>query len=269
MLEAKGASKMLLRDKIGLILTVFLLGADPIIGEARADTLTSSIVMGGDLNSHTFSTDVGGEYVVSKVVGLNYDPGLAWVHAASFQTFCVEYAINFVPGSQYWTQVANGASFGGAKNGYNPLSPEVAYLFTRFTWGTLDHYDYAPGEGRVESATELQLAIWSIQEDLGSPNLTSNDQRAKDWITEALDAMTTGTWSGLGDVGVLPPWTNSTNQDFANAAQAQSGMSAGGSGQPPPVVPLPTPFWAITGLAGILFGWRAIIRPLRPPAIHF
>jgi hypothetical protein len=252
--EAKGAFKMKLREKIGL--TVLMVCVGCVFGAARADTLTSSIVIDGDLNSHTFSANVGGEYVISKIVGVNYDPGLAWVHANSFQTFCVDYAINFVPGSQYWTQVANGASFGGVNNGFNPLNPEVAYLFTRFTKGNLDHYDYVPGSGRVASATELQMAIWSLQHDLDAPGLTNGDQQAKDWISEAVNAVTSGSWSGLGDVQVLQLWTNSTNQDFAHAAQDQLVMGGLGSGQPLPVVPLPAPVWGIVGLMGALLAWR-------------
>jgi hypothetical protein len=90
--------------------------------------------------------------------------------------------------------VANG---GNALDSYRDyLSAQTAYLYTEFRQGTLSGYFYGTGANRVASANSLQNAIWMFEQEL--PTVASNP-----FVMLANNAITSGAWSGLGNVRVM------------------------------------------------------------------
>ena len=211
-----------------------------------AAPLTSSLYMRGDLSQYT--SDLAGEFQLYNTTGINFNPGNAWVTPGTFQTFCIEYDINIAPATQYWSQISTQVAYGGVNNGPKALSPEVAYLFTRFTKGTLDNYTYTLGQGRTSDAHELQLALWALQNEVNAPKVGPADSKAAAWIAEASNAIALHQWDGLGDVRVLQLWGGgASGQSFDNAAQNQLVLINPGPTTP---VPLPKSLWM--GLVGLL-----------------
>ena len=75
----------------------------------------------------------------------------------SFQTFCIESQVGFNNGGTYLYSLSQTDHAG------HPLTIGAAWLFAKFTAGTLAGYDYTFGSGRELSAGGLQLAIWQLQ----------------------------------------------------------------------------------------------------------
>jgi hypothetical protein len=143
-----------------------------------------------------------------------------------FETFCVE---KFEPlyffgdasnpsSNEYKADlntetVAQAAAYaGGAHGGFNdPLDPMTAYLYDHFLHMTLTTpYDYGTGAQRINDADALQTAIWFIEQEDSTP-LTG---KALALWTEANNAVTSGAWTGLGNVRILNIYTNSTRVDY-------------------------------------------------------
>ena len=119
----------------------------------------------------------------------------------SFVSFCLQQTeyINFINDfnvdgiSSY--AVSDPASRGGDADGRDYLSAQTAFLYTQFREGTLSGYNYG-GPDRWKSANDLQYAIWMFEQEI--PTISSNP-----FVMLANTAISLGTWSGLGDVGVM------------------------------------------------------------------
>ena len=116
-----------------------------------------------------------------------------------FNTFCLEtneyinYSDTFRV-DDISTEARNGGSGGGSPD---PLDAKTAYLYHNFYWGTLAGYDYT-GASRSSCANDLQNAIWYIEEEITSYSFTMVD-----YVTLANLAVSSSSWSGLGDVRVI------------------------------------------------------------------
>lgn len=168
----------------------------------------------------TYQSGSGGEFhaVISDMPLVGLPLGAAW------ETFCLEENENVSTSTASYYGVLNTAAVkggqGGAVAGANPLysgdlpgtdskgqsemgdplDARTAYLFTQFAKGTLTSYDYSANvTAHKASAGALQQAIWTIEQEMAP---TTNTQ-ALAWIQEAEDAISGGSWSGLGNVRVL------------------------------------------------------------------
>jgi hypothetical protein len=134
----------------------------------------------------------GGEFRVTK-------------GAFSFNSFCLERDEYIMPphtvkvGSIDTSAIAGG--IGGPSP--DPLDARTAYLYYHFAIGDLAGYTY----GDASSADALQAAIWFIEEEGGASNA---------FVTLAENAISSGQWSGLGNVRVL----NLVNKDTGDNQQS-------------------------------------------------
>jgi hypothetical protein len=106
-----------------------------------------------------------------------------------FDTFCLERNEYFYPGSTYTVTIGTAAINGGIGGGSpDPLDPRTAYLYSQYLQGnTFGGY----------SAVDFQQAIHYIEQE----GVSSNGL-----VTIADAAITSGTWSGLGNVRVMNVW---------------------------------------------------------------
>lgn len=119
----------------------------------------------------------------------------------SFISFCLQMTeyINFTSAfnvdaiSTY--AMSDPVSLGGDAFGRDYLSPQTAFLYTKFRQGTLSGYDYT-GPNRVLSANNLQYAFWMFEQEI--PTIPSNP-----FVMLANNAISLGTWSGIGNVRVM------------------------------------------------------------------
>ena len=102
--------------------------------------------------------------------------------SSTFETFCVETAVDFTPGTGYYYN--QGSTTGTGVLGENgqggmALSEGTAYLYYEFATGAFasgDNYNYAntgnpnSSTSRVNEAGELQIAIWYFMGELGNGN---------------------------------------------------------------------------------------------------
>jgi hypothetical protein len=227
-----------LRSTLTLAAAVFVLGA---AGIAQAGTIT----LERDKGSNGYSGDNGGgEMGVSAFTGgpVVEMGAVAKISGLYFQTFCIERNEFFTPGESYqWTvsgSAHNGGVGGQTSPGADPVSAATAYLYTQFYFGLLSNYNYTLGSGRKSSATELQNAIWFLENEISGLGPSSQAQL---WVSEAREA-TDGdgyldNWvGGMGNVRVL-----TITDASANNKQDQLFM-----------VPLPpAAFMGLGGLAGL------------------
>jgi hypothetical protein len=148
------------------------------------------------LTQNPYSFGDAGEFTASGVstTGLGYDVNsqLGIATASTFETFCVQTAVDFnAPGTYgYVTGSATGltpsAENGSGGTSSNPqpginLSEGTAYLYYEFATGGLNGslngetsastYNYAnTGNTRQNEAGELQIAIWYFMGELGNGN---------------------------------------------------------------------------------------------------
>ena len=172
--------------RLSLAMTIF-------VGVAVAEA--SPIVEAGDIirMSDRPGTTGGGEFLMTV--------NDAW----SFITFCLQrtehidfthdFTVDAVSTYSLSDPAANGGSADLATLGRDYLSDQTAYLFTRFSDGTLAGYAYA-GPNQVTSANQLQNAIWMFEQEL--PLNASNP-----FVTLANGAVNSGAWSGIGHVRAL------------------------------------------------------------------
>jgi len=204
----------------------------------------------------------GGEFaVVTFSLGPTLDPLGSGVQVNSyiFQTFCLEANERMIFGQTLDFTVdttANAGGFGGGSP--DPLDSRTAYLFTQFWNGTLSGYNYTLGTGRMDSATALQLAIWKLEDELGTSSLQDaydSNSLAQSFVSAADSAVASGgSWfgKGLGDVRILNLTLNGTN--------LQSVLVQ--------VTPIPLPPAALLGL-GIMtgLGGLGLVRRRNRPAL--
>jgi hypothetical protein len=208
---------------------------------AAGGTIT---VVRNDSTVDGYTADIGGgEFGVPQFTGMPLPalgPNVA-VAGSLFQTYCLEGNEHIPAGIGNWTldSAAHAGGNGGQTSpGSDPLSPETAYLFSRFWNGNLPGFDYlplggadptpSPGVNRRTSARELQLAIWYLEDELlggnagpgGHQGFNFLTARAQGWVNDAfVQTAPGGTWSttwgagSIGNVGVLVV----TNPDGSNA----------------------------------------------------
>ena len=89
------------------------------------------------------------------------------LNGGGFQTFCIEHNEYFTPGRGYTWSISPNAMYGGQPSGGDPISQGTAFLYSQFASGTWSLYNYTLGPGRVNSAHELQRAIWALENEDG------------------------------------------------------------------------------------------------------
>ena len=121
-----------------------------------------------------------------------------------FRSFCLEtneyisYGTRFIV-KDISTEARSGGSGGPSPD---PLDARTAYLYHNFYWRTLDKYAYdsiSTGEfaDRNASADALQMAIWHFEQEVGFGGVDNFYTRL------AQNKVSSGEWSGLGDVRVI------------------------------------------------------------------
>jgi hypothetical protein len=178
--------------------------------KVRFCALVSCLLMAGSaLASPTVSvtqtsgyySGSGGEFTLTP----NADLVTALGHSGAFESFCLEKTEYVTLGSTYATVLNTQAMLGGLNNGPagpgggDPLDPRTAYLYTQFTAGTLTGYNYTVGTNRVNSAKALQDVIWYLEDESG----TVSGSLENSFLTAANNAVSSGSWTGLGRVQVL------------------------------------------------------------------
>jgi len=180
------------------------------------------------LDTSKYSLSPGGEFtatVLSGNAGLVGDASS--LGAGSFQTFCLEYHEKFTPGSILNVVLNTAAS--SATQGLDPIDPRTAFLYTRFREGSLPGYDYSSTTARKASGSQLQRAIWYLEDEAGGADNA--------FVALANAAVSIGgEWygMGLGDVRAMNLFS-----------------SDGTSRQDQLTIVAPLPPGAITGLAGL------------------
>jgi hypothetical protein len=102
--------------------------------------------------------------------------------SGSFQTFCIEENEYIYPYNRpAQGTLSDAAIYGGVGgrvgspgNTYDPLSVGTAWLYKQFAEGTLDGYDYTTVDGRHASASQLQQAIWWLEEEVNLDHPAQN-----------------------------------------------------------------------------------------------
>jgi hypothetical protein len=133
-------------------------------------------------------TTGGGEFVVT----IND----SW----SFVTFClqrteyVDFKHEFTVDSVNSYTLTDPSANGGDSLGRDYISPQTAFLYTMFSKRTLPGYAYT-GSGHSSSADTLQKAFWMLEGELPT--------HANRFVQLANYAVSSGQWSGIGDVRVM------------------------------------------------------------------
>ncbi len=145
----------------------------------------------------------GGEFTLAP----NTELAILLGNSGPFQSFCLERSEYAIPGTTYDAVLNTEALLGGLNNGPagpgggDPLDPRTAYLYWNFRAGTLSGYNYVSGAGRSTSAGALQDVIWYLEDEAA---LTWSAGSLQDtFYTAAQNAVTSGAWTGLGNVRIL------------------------------------------------------------------
>ena len=247
--------KIMLKGSLWLLvmaLTVAFVGAT----DANADTI--KVTYG------VYKTGSGGEFTFSdyNTPPISQQAGIVRTAKDTFQSFCIEKNEDLDNGETYDYLVSSKAQLGGIGGGSpDPLSAETAYLFHHFWYGTLGAYDFLDltndgdattiGDGRDGSARELQKAIWALEDELTTAAPTGG--QALKWYNEAVAAVASGAWNGLGQVRVLNLYTEGFSGINSKPYVHQSQLV---------VVPLPGAAALGLGLLGML-GLAGAIRRKR------
>ncbi len=143
-------------------------------------------------------------------------------------TFCVERDEYFKPGSKYYA-VLNTEALDGGIGGGSPdtLDARSAYLYTK----------YATGDAAFQDQRKIQDAIWFIEGEI----TTSNS-----YVTIANSAVSSGVWSGLGDVRIANLFKYFDGQVYGGFVQDQLIM----------INPVPVPgALVLAGIGTFFVGW--------------
>lgn len=148
----------------------------------------------------------------------------------SFQSFCVEYNEPLSFGSSYrvagvtdHTVNAAGAygTYSGTESGHtstqDPISASTAWLFTQFFTTNLSNTAIWGNGSQATKNTAVQQAIWSLE---GEPSGTVNSLAAS-YISLANAAVSSGAWSGIGNVRVLNLYGQDSHGNYTVSAQDQ------------------------------------------------
>lgn len=104
-----------------------------------------------------------------------------------FESFCLEEKEAISGSTTYNYTLSQFAKQGGANPAErgraandptpnDPLSLGSAWLYTQFAAGALPGYNYTPGAGRIASATDLQKALWALENETDSANVAWDTQ---------------------------------------------------------------------------------------------
>lgn len=171
--------------KVGLLLLVVTVCA----GTSTA-TAAPFVAAGDSIKVSNRPGDTGGGEFSLMVNG-------SW----SFISFClqrtqyIDYSNVFHVDAVSASAASDAAAQGGDAAGRDYLSPQTAFLYTRFRKGNLADYIYS-GAGQAASADRLQNAIWMFEQEL--PMDVSNA-----YVIMANNAVLGGQWSGIGNVRAL------------------------------------------------------------------
>jgi len=174
-----------------------LLGCVLMAGSALA-TPTATVT-----RTSGYYSETGGEFTLVPNAQLTALTG----QIGSFESFSLERTEFVTLGSTYDAQLNTEAMLGGLNNGPagpgggDPLDPKTAYLYWNFQAGTLSGYNYTPGAGRSNSAQALQDVIWYFEDE--AARTWSAGSLQDTFETAAQTAVTSGGWTGLGNVRVL------------------------------------------------------------------
>ena len=122
-----------------------------------------------------YQSGVGGEFNAYSSslnpISMGYSPlAMANVgHGLGFETFCIEYNEEFVPGGTYNYTISQAAIHGGIPGGSDPLSLGTAWLYLNFAEGLLTGYDFTNGANRTTNAGQLQDTIWWLEGERPDP----------------------------------------------------------------------------------------------------
>ncbi len=134
----------------------------------------------------------GGPFTGSVISG----PGAG----STFASFCLEKLETFNLNTNLFVKSVTTATT-NATGVYpttgDPLSSETAWLFTQYS-------NHASGFSTTTASksNSMQNAFWYLEGEITLSKL-NEDSQAKTWANEAKSAVSTGAWSGLGNVRVL------------------------------------------------------------------
>jgi hypothetical protein len=197
----------------GLALAATGAMADPVyVGQIRFGDSYGSIG-GGEHRAIPLST-----FTINPLrTGTNFQGGLPSAQRL-YETFCLEKyeALNTRSDQPTYkadisdrTLSQNSAYVNGAHGSSSDmLDPMTAYLYFSFINMSLTtSYNYLDEAARIADADALQTAIWFIEDELDAPLIG----KASDLYNEASLAVSSGAWTGLGEVRVLNIYTDSPN----------------------------------------------------------
>lgn len=168
----------------------------------------ASGVQAGDILklNDSFGENGGGEFAMTAVTG----------NSPSFQTFCLEYNEGVFYGENLTVVKINVAAKNGGAGGATPdpnggtwdtISAQTAYLYTKFvSQGLLTSYDYGNTAQHSADASALQLAIWDLEGETANAQVLSlfnANAKAQAFKAEAISAVSSNQWSGIGNVRAL------------------------------------------------------------------
>lgn len=165
-----------------------------------------------------------------KTWGLNI-PGLA--DGQAFTTFCVERDENVYIGQTYNAVISTSAIHGGGLPGSDPdpLDPHTAWLYDQYLSGGL-------GSKTGQLATDVGMAIWYLEQELGDPipawNALSATQQTL--VTNAQNSP----WTDIGPYRVLNLWGINAGGSINYTIDVQDAL-----------VRLPVPAAILIGLLGL------------------
>ena len=186
----------------------------------------------------------GGEFTLkntgTEAIGI-VQVGQTW------QTFCLEYVEHIGMGSTYDVKINSGAISGGfsgqTQPNYDPLDSRTAYLYSLFARNALSNYMHDD-----QSARNLQVAIWSLEGELGASTVDINTAeylQTRNWIDESQNAVDSGQWNGLGNIRVINMYKSGYLDSDYSSKWRQDQLA---------IVPAPGAF--LLGSIGIcLVGW--------------
>jgi hypothetical protein len=148
----------------------------------------TSIQIGDDVTFSDGIGTIGGEYLLT-------DGGVSFFTFSVQRTETIDFISTFTVGGINTYAELDPVASGGDGAGHDELSAQTAFLYAMFLAGTLDGFSYT-GAQSVSSANALQKAIWMLEGEWPTNN-------GNPFFTLANLAVSSGDWSGLGDVRVL------------------------------------------------------------------
>jgi hypothetical protein len=144
----------------------------------------------------------GGSFTVtnSGLDNSGYALGLGILGAdlTSFETFCLEWNEGFVSGSTFNFELNPYAKNGGVlAGGQDYISVGTAWLYSQFATGSLAAGGFDYSSGRQLSNTQLQLAFWWLEDEIGptagqlNPGLLPYIGIANPFLTYAASSLST------------------------------------------------------------------------------